>query len=91
MVPRRSRLDIGRRRRPDARDRTAPPSIQPPTGPMSRTTALTPSEMSERMTMLLAHRKLVEQQLAGLRHSIDLIDHKLDYYRKSVTTGEVSQ
>jgi MerR family transcriptional regulator, aldehyde-responsive regulator len=45
----------------------------------------------ERMAMLLAHRCLVEEQLAGLRRSLELIDHKLDHYRADLAAPEATR
>jgi MerR family transcriptional regulator, aldehyde-responsive regulator len=41
----------------------------------------------ERTRQLLAHRETVELQMAGLQRALNLIDHKLDIYRATITQG----
>lgn len=43
------------------------------------------SSVPERTRLLLAHRAIVEQQMVGLQHALDLIDHKLDIYRAATS------
>jgi MerR family transcriptional regulator, aldehyde-responsive regulator len=42
----------------------------------------------ERLAQLRGHREVVEQQMAGLRRALDLIDHKIDSYEAIQTGGE---
>ena len=50
-----------------------------------------PGNEDERLALMESHRAEVVAKLAELQESLEMIDHKIDVYRRSVEAGEADQ
>jgi hypothetical protein len=45
------------------------------------------ASLRERQQLLRAHRRMIEERVADLTQALQVVDRKLDFYAKWVSTG----